>query len=229
MFIYGVIPGIIILFFYATVKALTQRTPEGIVDIIYILCTLIIFPVAYGYFIYRRISAKEDEKYEKRKMELEREQNRSDFIKDLCEFERSYDYKCIYVDFLSPDFGSTRGVSKLRFIATNYGSKDYVFYEHGYAAINEYKVIDVLQELEKRLDGYLEVKYRTVGPYQSSLPPSYKVEHGVGMDVISPIDYDIHTSSEIPSRAWLHLGNEAKRVRQADRDADARKKALKRF
>ena len=37
MFIYGVLPGIIICFFYATIKALTQRTPEGIVDIIYIL------------------------------------------------------------------------------------------------------------------------------------------------------------------------------------------------
>ena len=41
MFIYGVLPGIIIWFFYATIKALTQRTPEGIVDIIYILCHLL--------------------------------------------------------------------------------------------------------------------------------------------------------------------------------------------
>ena len=77
MFIYGVLPGIIICFFYATIKALTQRTPEGIVDIIYILCTLIIFPVAYGYFIYRRINAKKDKKCEIRKIELEREQNKS--------------------------------------------------------------------------------------------------------------------------------------------------------
>lgn len=70
MFIYGVLPGIIICFFYATIKALTQRTPEGIVDIIYILCILIIFPVAYGYFIYRRINAKKDKKCEIRKIEL---------------------------------------------------------------------------------------------------------------------------------------------------------------
>ena len=115
MFIYGVLPGIIICFFYATIKALTQRTPEGIVDIIYILCTLIIFPVAYGYFIYRRINAKKDKKCEIRKIELEREQNKSYFIKDLCEFERSYDYKCIYVDFISTDFG-VKNISKLHFI-----------------------------------------------------------------------------------------------------------------
>ena len=228
MFIYGVLPGIIICFFYATIKALTQRTPEGIVDIIYILCTLIIFPVAYGYFIYRRINAKKDKKCEIRKIELEREQNKSYFIKDLCEFERSYDYKCIYVDFISTDFG-VKNISKLRFIATNYVSQDYVFYEHGYADIDRHKVIDVLQELEKRLDGYLKIDYHPVEAYSSSMPAYYKVEHGIGGDFISPVgDYD-YSVSQFPSRAWLYLGDEAKRVRQADRDADARKKALKRF
>lgn len=221
MFIYGVIPGIIILMWFITINELTKMAPKGIIDIIFILCTLIIFPVGYGYFLYRCIKAKEDKKYEKRKMELEREQNRSDFIKDLCEFERLYDYKCIYVDFTSMDYGS-ENVSKLRFIATNCGSKDYVFNEHGYADINKYKVIDILQELEKRLDGYFKIDYLTMGSYLSSTPTSYKAEHGVGGDFISPVyNYDNMTSL-IPSRVWLYLGDEAQQVRQADRDANAR-------
>lgn len=227
MFIYGVIPGIIVLLFYGTVKALTNLAPESIWEYIYILLTLVILPVGYGCFLYRRISAKEDEKYEKRKMELEREQNRSDLVKELCDFIHSSGGTEIYVDFWGfSDFGYPN-ISKLLFFTKKYGSKDYVFSEHGYANIGIYKVIDILQELEKRFDGYLKIEYHYVGSYHSSLPTSYKIEHGVGGDVISPIDdYDTSPSKK-PSSARLYLGDEAKKVRQMEKDEETRKNSLK--
>lgn len=227
MLIYGVIPGIIALLFYGTAKALTQLAPESIWEYIYILLTLVILPVGYGYFLYRRISAEEDKKYEKRKMELEREQNRSDLVKELCNFIHSSGATEIYVDFFSfSDFGYPN-ISKLLFFTKKYGSKSFVFSEHGYADIGKYKLIEILQELETRFDGYLKIDYSSVGSYHSSLPPSYKIEHGMGVDVISPIDdYDTSISKE-PSSARLYLGDEAKKVRQIEKDEETRKNSLK--
>ena len=48
MFIYGVIPALILVFWYATIKALTQRSPETVADFIFLIVTLFVLPIGYG-------------------------------------------------------------------------------------------------------------------------------------------------------------------------------------
>lgn len=54
VFLYAVIPGFILAWWYGAIKALTQRTPETIGDFVFLFVVFIVMPVGYGYFLWKR-------------------------------------------------------------------------------------------------------------------------------------------------------------------------------
>ena len=90
------------------------------------------------------------------------------------------------------------------------------FMNHGYERVDERKMLEILQNLEKLTGGYLKVYKKEIGGYD----PSITITHGTmpgGSDgyYVSTGGYD---TSIINESAYVILGNEAERWRQADRD-----------
>lgn len=210
MFIYGVIPALILAFWYATIKALTQRSPETVADFIFLIVTLFVLPIGYGYFLYRL-----------KKPDIDRKKNYNDLIERLCNFAHSDNYICIGVEF---NRGTSNNYTGLYYYLSH-GGQWYYFNQNGFANLNQEQILGVLRTLERRLDGYLKIYYEDYAVYC----PSATITHGTmpgGSD-----GYYVNTSSYETGRtetyAYLYLGETAKKRRLEDKNKKSKKNGLK--
>lgn len=99
------------------------------------------------------------------------------------------------------------------------------FYRHGYADLGHDQILSILRTLENRLNGYLQIYYEEIGGYD----PTISVTHGItpgGGDgyYISSKGY-----GNIERAAYLYLGENARKRRQADRERAKAKSKLRRL
>lgn len=141
MLFYVVIPGFILLWWYATIKALTQRAPETIGDFIFLFAIFIVIPIGYGYFLWRKTQPNKTQ-----------QANLESLVDDLCNFASSDNYIRIDADLTNvPD-----GCMGLNF-NTPTSNAYYSFYQHGYAPVKPERMPAVFNALRDRLDGYITV------------------------------------------------------------------------
>lgn len=97
--------------------------------------------------------------------------------------------------------------------------------KHGYANISKDNLKDILKTLEKRLDGYLKIYYKEVGGYDDTITVTegFVLGGGTGYYVSS----GGYGTANVPTQAYLFLGDNAKRMRLADKRAADRKNGLK--
>lgn len=140
VFLYAVIPGFILVWWYGAIKALTQRAPETIGDFVFLFVVFIVMPVGYGYFLWKR-----------KQPNKARQANLEALVNDLCDFARSDNYvridacwadstECIELCFMTPT-------------STVY----YSFPQHGYAPVKPERIPAVFNALCDRLDGYITI------------------------------------------------------------------------
>lgn len=101
------------------------------------------------------------------------------------------------------------------------------FYRHGYADLGHDQILSILRTLENRLNGYLQIYYEEIGGYD----PTISVTHGItpgGGDgyYISSKGYG---TANIERAAYLYLGENARKRRQADRERAKAKSKLRRL
>lgn len=212
IFIYGIIPAFILACWYSIFKALARRPPHSIADFIFIFVVLIVMPVGYAYLVWRRIKPIRDKKI-----------NNESLLRDLYNFAMKDDYIWVGLDFNKRYASLYNG---LWFKSRNKKDCDFFnFNEHGYVSVDTDKMIDILRQLEHRTGGYLKITNKEIGGYS----PSVSVTHGTmpgGGDgyYVNVGGYD---SAIIPQSAYVILGDEAERWRQADRDRKNAKSKLK--
>lgn len=143
--------------------------------------------------------------------DMAKAKNRQKLLDELCEFAYSDNYICISIRF---DHMPTEGYSGL-YYSLGRGGAWFNFYRHGYANLGHDQVLSILRTLENRLDGYLQIYYEEVG----GCDPTISVTHGTtpgGGD-----GYYIHSrgygTANIERAAYLYLGENARKRRQADR------------
>ena len=211
--LYVAIPGFILLWWYGAIKALTQRAPETIGDFVFLFVVFIVAPIGYGYFLWRRAQP-----------ELERQRNNESLMNDLYNFAMSDDYISVGLQF-------DRINSLYNGLWFKSASREpcdcFNFMNNGYERVNERKMLEILQNLEKLTGGYLKVYKKEIGGYD----PSITITHGTmpgGGDgyYVSTGGYD---TSIINESAYVILGNEAERWRQADRDRAKAKSKLRKL
>lgn len=211
--LYVAIPGFILLWWYGAIKALTQMAPETIGDFVFLFVVFIVAPIGYGYFLWRRAQP-----------ELERQRNNESLMNDLYNFAMSDDY--IWVGLQFDRINSL--YNGLWFKSASREPCDcFNFMNNGYERVNERKMLEILQNLEKLTGGYLKVYKKEIGGYD----PSITITHGTmpgGGDgyYVSTGGYD---TSIINESAYVILGNEAERWRQADRDRAKAKSKLRKL
>nr|DAE14960.1 MAG TPA: hypothetical protein [Siphoviridae sp. ctf8W5] len=144
VFLYAVIPGFILAWWYGAIKALTQRTPETIGDFVFLFVVFIVMPVGYGYFLWKR-----------KQPNKTRQANLEALVNDLCDFARSDNYVYVYVDLSRDPYAC----SSLYFKTADGNSVNYYFNQHGYAAIRVERIFDVFDALGDRLNGYVIRNY----------------------------------------------------------------------
>lgn len=144
VFLYAVIPGFILVWWYGAIKALTQRTPETIGDFVFLFVVFIVMPVGYGYFLWKR-----------KQPNKTRQANLEALVNDLCDFARSDNYVYVYVDLSRDPYAC----SSLYFKTADGNSVNYYFNQHGYAAIRVERIFDVFDALGDRLNGYVIRNY----------------------------------------------------------------------
>ena len=93
------------------------------------------------------------------------------------------------------------------------------FYRHGYADLGHDQILSILRTLENRLNGYLQIYYEEIGGYD----PTISVTHGY---YISSKGYG---TANIERAAYLYLGENARKRRQADRERAKAKSKLRRL
>lgn len=214
MFIfYGVVPALIIFLWYNAIQSWQRLGITSIADIIYLLFIFIVAPIGYGYFLWRRAQP-----------ELERQRNNESLMNDLYNFAMSDDY--IWVGLQFDRINSL--YNGLWFKSASREPCDcFNFMNNGYERVNERKMLEILQNLEKLTGGYLKVYKKGIGGYD----PSITITHGTmpgGGDgyYVSTGGYD---TSIINESAYVILGNEAERWRQADRDRAKAKSKLRKL
>lgn len=144
VFLYAVIPGFILVWWYGAIKALTQRAPETIGDFVFLFVVFIVMPVGYGYFLWKREQPNKT-----------RQANLEALVNDLCDFARSDNYVYVYVDLSRDPYAC----SSLYFKTADGNSVNYYFNQHGYAAIRIERIFDVFDALGDRLNGYVIRNY----------------------------------------------------------------------
>lgn len=144
VFLYAVIPGFILVWWYGAIKALTQRTPETIGDFVFLFVVFIVMPVGYGYFLWKR-----------KQPNKTRQANLEALVNDLCDFARSDNYVYVYVDLSRDPYAC----SSLYFKTADGNSVNYYFNQHGYATIRVERIFDVFDALGDRLNGYVIRNY----------------------------------------------------------------------
>lgn len=214
MIIYGVIPALILAFVYSTIKTLTRRSPETLADFIFIIVTLFVLPIGYGFFLYRL-----------KKPDIDRRVNMESLLTDLCDFAQSDDY--IWVGL---EFGRLDSIYNGLWFKSRH--KKYCdcfnFNDHGYEYVDEQRMLEILRKLEKRTGGYLTISTKEIGGYD----PSVTVTHGTmpgGGDgyYVNVGGYD---TAKINTSAYVILGDEAVRWRKAAKDhARAKKNGLRKL
>ena len=150
-------------------------------------------------------------------------ENRKKLLDELCEFARSDNYICISIRF---DRMPTEGYSGL-YYSLGRGGAWFNFYRHGYADLGHDQILSILRTLENRLNGYLQIYYEEIGGYD----PTISVTHGTtpgGGDgyYISSKGYG---TANIERAAYLYLGENARKRRQADRDRAKTKSKLRKL
>lgn len=213
MFFYVIVPGFILLWWYIAIKALAHRAPETIADFIFLLVVFIIAPVGYGYFLWRRIQP-----------ELERKKNNEALMNDLYNFAMSDDYIWVGLQFN----GISTLYNGLWFKSASREPCDcFNFAGHGYECVDERKMLEILQNLENRTGGYLKIYKKEIGGYDPSITVTRGTMPG-GSDgyYVSAGGYD---TSIINESAYVILGDEAERYRQADRDRAKAKSKLRKL
>lgn len=140
VFLYAVIPGFILVWWYGAIKAITQRAPETIGDFVFLFVVFIVMPVGYGYFLWKR-----------KQPNRVRQANLEALVNDLCDFARSDNYIYAYVDLSRDPYAC----SSLCFKTADGNSANYYFNQHGYAAIRVERIFDVFDALGDRLNGYV--------------------------------------------------------------------------
>lgn len=151
----------------------------------------------------------------------EQAKNRDNLLDDLYNYAYSDDYICICIEF---NRGLTATYSAL-YYSLGHGGSWYNFNQHGYSGTNYSQILDFLRTLERRLNGYLKIHYEEICGYD----PSITVTHGTmpgGGDgyYVSTGGYD---TANVPRAAYLYLGENAKKHRQADRDRATKSKLRK--
>lgn len=112
VFLYAVIPGFILVWWYGAIKALTQRAPETIGDFVFLFVVFIVMPVGYGYFLWKR-----------KQPNRARQANLEALVNDLCDFARSDNYIYAYVDLSRDPYAC----SSLCFKTADGNSANYYF------------------------------------------------------------------------------------------------------
>ena len=168
--------------------------------------------IGYIYFLYRLI-----------KPDRDKTKNRKKLLDELCEFACSDNYICISIKF---DRMPTEGYSGL-YYSLGHGGAWFNFYRHGYADLGRDQILSILRTLESKLNGYLKIHYEEIGGYD----PTISVTHGTtpgGGDgyYISSKGYG---TANIERAAYLYLGENARKQRQADRDRAVKRNSLKRI
>ena len=213
MFIfYGVVPALIIFLWYNAIQSWQRLGITSIADIIYLLFIFIVAPIGYGYFLWKR-----------KQPNKTRKSNLESLVNDLCNFAHSDNYICISIRF---DRMPTEGYSGL-YYSLGRGGAWFNFYRHGYADLGHDQKLSILRTLENRLNGYLQIYYEEIGGYD----PTISVTHGItpgGGDgyYISSKGYG---TANIERAAYLYLGENARKRRQADRERAKAKSKLRRL
>lgn len=155
--------------------------------------------------------------------DIAKTKNRKKLLDELCEFALSDNYICISIRF---DRMPTEGYSGL-YYSLGRGGAWFNFYRHGYADLGHDQILSILRTLENRLNGYLQIYYEEIGGYD----PTISVTHGTtpgGGDgyYISSKGYG---TANIERAAYLYLGENARKRRQADRDRAKAKSKLRKL
>lgn len=152
--------------------------------------------------------------------EQKRKENRRALINELCNFARSDNYVCIDAEFrIDHPYYSSICFKTANGVAYFYLNK------HGYADISEDNLMNILKTLEKRLDGYLKIYYKEVGGYDDTITVTEGFVPGGGTGYY--VSNGGYGTANVPTHAYLFLGENAKKRRLEDKRATDKRNGLK--
>lgn len=152
--------------------------------------------------------------------EQKRKENRRALINELCNFARSDNYVCIDAEFrIDHPYYSSICFKTANGVAYFYLNK------HGYADISEDNLMNILKTLEKRLDGYLKIYYKEVGGYDDTITVTEGFVPGGGTGYY--VSSGGYGTANVPTHAYLFLGENAKKRRLEDKRAADKRNGLK--
>lgn len=152
--------------------------------------------------------------------EQKRKENRRALINELCNFARSDNYVCIDAEFrIDHPYYSSICFKTANGVAYFYLNK------HGYADISEDNLMNILKTLEKRLDGYLKIYYKEVGGYDDTITVTEGFVPGGGTGYY--VSNGGYGTTNVPTHAYLFLGENAKKRRLEDKRATDKRNGLK--
>lgn len=170
--------------------------------VLVIVCMFV--PFVYGYFLWRRA-----------KPTLDSWANYDCLLHDLINFiQQDDDYIWVGLEFSKTPCGLYNSLWFKDKYITDYNC--FNFNTHGYDSVSEQQMLRILRDLEGRTGGYLKIYTGELGGYTPSVTVTPGIMPGGGEGYYVNVgDYD--TCTYVKS-AYLILGDEAEKYRQADRN-----------